>query len=102
VDTLNHSRGQPVSWFTSYPAGSTEEKHDSATVSIISHTQTLPGEEIFNNYGLKANDELIFGYGFSLVQNPDDRVTLQLGGSSNKWAIGRHASGAEGLWNEVR
>jgi hypothetical protein len=102
VDTLNHSRGQPVSWCTSYPEGSREEKDDLATISIISHTTTLLGEEVFNNYGLKANDELILGYGFSLPQNPDDKITLQLGGSPNKWVIGRHASGAEGLWNEVR
>ncbi|KAG1803172.1 uncharacterized protein BJ212DRAFT_1396542 [Suillus subaureus] len=79
VDILNHSRGQPVSWCTSYPE-----------------------EKVFNNYGLKANDELILGYGFSLPQNPDDKITLQLGGSSNKWVIGRLASGVEGLWNEVR
>lgn len=102
VDILNHSRGQPVSWCTSYPEGSTEERDDSATISIISHTKTLHGEEVFNNYGLKANDELILGYGFSLPQNPDDKITLQLGGSSNKWVIGRLPSGAEGLWNEVR
>jgi hypothetical protein len=102
VDILNHSRGQPVSWCTSYPEASTQERDDFATVSIISHTTTLPGEEVFNNYGLKANDELILGYGFSLPQNPDDKITLQLGGSPNKWVIGRHASGAEGLWNEVR
>ncbi|KAG2369168.1 SET domain-containing protein [Suillus spraguei] len=102
VDILNHSRGQPVSWCTSYPEGSTKVRDDSATISIISHTTTPLGEEVFNNYGLKANDELILGYGFSLPQNPDDKITLQLGGSSNKWAIGRLASGAEGLWNEVR
>jgi hypothetical protein len=102
VDILNHSSGQPVSWCTSYPEGSTKARDDSATISIISHTTTPLGEEVFNNYGLKANDELILGYGFSLPQNPDDKITLQLGGSSNKWMIGRLASGAEGLWNEVR
>lgn len=102
VDILNHSRGQPVSWCTSYPEGSTAARDGSATISIISHSKTPLGEEVFNNYGLKANDELILGYGFSLPQNPEDKITLQLGGSSNKWAIGRLASGVEGLWNEVR
>ncbi|KAG1735121.1 uncharacterized protein EDB91DRAFT_569942 [Suillus paluster] len=102
VDTLNHSRGQPVTWCTSYPKGNTEERDDVTAISITSHTTTQPGEEIFNNYGPKANDELILGYGFSLPQNPDDKIALQLGGSPNKWEIGRHASRAEGLWNEVR
>ncbi|KAG1721847.1 hypothetical protein EDB19DRAFT_1898262 [Suillus lakei] len=94
VDILNHSRGQPVSWCTSYPEGSTEARNNSATISIISHTTMLCGEEVFNNYGLKANDELILGYGFSLPRNPDDKLTLQLSGSSNY--------NAKGLWNEVR
>jgi len=102
VDILNHSRGQPVTWFKSYPDGSTDERDGLATVSIISHTTTRLGEEVFNNYGLKANDELILGCGFSLPQNPDDKITLQMGGSPNKWIIDRHANGAEGLWNEVR
>ncbi|KAG1838629.1 hypothetical protein DFJ58DRAFT_813464, partial [Suillus subalutaceus] len=61
----------------------TEARDDSATISIISHTTTPLGEEVFNNYGLKANDELILGYGFLLPQNPDDKITPQLGGSSN-------------------
>jgi len=55
VDILNHSRGQTVSWCTSYPEGSTEARDDPATISIISHITTPLGEEVFNNYGLKAN-----------------------------------------------
>ncbi|KAG1888643.1 hypothetical protein F4604DRAFT_1714160 [Suillus subluteus] len=68
----------PVSWCTSYPEGSTEARDDSATISIISRTTMRLGEEVFNNYGLKANDELILGYGFTLQQT--------------QWAIGRLAS----------
>ncbi|KAH7882159.1 hypothetical protein F5I97DRAFT_1817676 [Phlebopus sp. FC_14] len=103
VDLLNHKRGQPVSWVVSY---NKEESRGngipSGTVSIVSHTAMNPGEEIFNNYGVKANDELILGYGFALADNPDDRVTLQLGGSSQKWEIGRNARNVEGLWDQVR
>jgi len=55
VDILNHSRGQTVSWCTSYPEGSTEARDDPATISIISHITMPLGKEVFNNYGLKAN-----------------------------------------------
>ncbi|KAG1851860.1 hypothetical protein DFJ58DRAFT_792052, partial [Suillus subalutaceus] len=82
----------PVSWCTTYPEASTEARDDSVTISVIPHTTTPLGEEVFNNYGLKANDELILGCGFSLPQNPDVKITLRLGESCNKWAIGRHTS----------
>ncbi|KAG1888646.1 hypothetical protein F4604DRAFT_1714194 [Suillus subluteus] len=73
----------PVSWCTSYPEGSMEARDDSTIISIISHTTTPLGEEVFTNYGLKANDKLILGYDFSLPQHPDDKITLH-------------------RWNEVR
>ncbi|KAG1875846.1 hypothetical protein F4604DRAFT_1903747 [Suillus subluteus] len=71
---------KPISWCTTYPEASTEARDHSVTISVIPHTTTPLGEEVFNNYyGLKANDELILGYGFSLPQNPDVNITLQLG-----------------------
>jgi hypothetical protein len=81
VDTLNHSRSQPISLHTSFPGGSAEEKDDLATISMISLATTISGEDVFNNYGLEANDELIPGYGFSLPHNSDDKITLRVGGS---------------------
>ncbi|KIK34317.1 hypothetical protein CY34DRAFT_98234, partial [Suillus luteus UH-Slu-Lm8-n1] len=45
VDILNHFCGQPVSWCTSYPEGSTEARDDSTTISIISDTTTLTNPE---------------------------------------------------------
>jgi hypothetical protein len=53
VDTLNHSRSQPISLRTSFPGGSAEEKDDFATISMISLATTISGEEVFNNIDLK-------------------------------------------------
>lgn len=39
----------------------------------------LKGEEVFNNYGAKPNDELLLGYGFLLEDNPEDFVSVKLG-----------------------
>lgn len=113
VDLLNHKRGQPVSWIVSCQDVA-QDTTTSNTVSIVVHPKsdsdfetTSPHEElieVFNNYGLKSNDELILGYGFSLPDNPDDTITLQVGGSatSQKWIVGRNAHNVEGLWSEIR
>jgi hypothetical protein len=97
VDSLNHKRAQPVSWLLSSPNGD-------ASISLISHMATGPGEEIFNNYGPKPNSELILAYGFTLSNNPDDTIILKIGGGSRqgqKWEIGRNANGMDDLWKEL-
>ncbi|KAG8215253.1 hypothetical protein J3R82DRAFT_8807 [Butyriboletus roseoflavus] len=108
VDLLNHKRRQPVSWIVSCQDAASD------TVSIVVHPKTDSdfetasphGEliEVFNNYGPKPNDELILGYGFSLPDNPDDTITLKVGGSatSQKWLVGRNAQQVEGLWSGIR
>ncbi|KAF9219357.1 SET domain-containing protein [Gyrodon lividus] len=110
VDFLNHKRGQPVSWVVSC-SEATKRTTPSDTVSILVHPSTSSEqssreqlEEVFNNYGPKANDELILGYGFSLPDNPDDKMALQIGGTakSQTWEVGRNARNIEGLWSEVR
>ncbi|TFK43782.1 SET domain protein [Crucibulum laeve] len=103
VDSLNHARGQPVSWVITYPdANATETAVQEPTISLVLHMPAAAGQELFNNYGPKPNSELILGYGFSLPNNPDDTIILKVGGiEGKKWEIGREARGAEGLWNEI-
>lgn len=118
VDLLNHKRGQPVSWIVS--CRDTAQDNDTTspnTVSIVVHPTSDPDSdsdatssprrrltEVFNNYGAKPNDEFILGYGFSLPDNPDDTITLQIGGSTTslKWVVGRNAHNVEGLWCDVQ
>ncbi|EGO02860.1 hypothetical protein SERLA73DRAFT_165797 [Serpula lacrymans var. lacrymans S7.3] len=107
VDSLNHCRGLPISWVVSFPEPVAISTVNSTkpTVSLVGHTITQAGQEVFNNYGPKPNSELILGYGFSLPQNQDDTIVLQIGGaptsSRKKWEVGRKAHGAEGVWEEV-
>jgi hypothetical protein len=104
VDLLNHKRGHPVSWIVSCQ----DPQETTDTVSIVAHptscADTAPLVQVFNNYGPKPNDELILGYGFSILDNPDDTLTLLIGGSATpqQWVVGRHAQHAEGLWSDVR
>ncbi|KAH6915082.1 SET domain protein [Coprinopsis sp. MPI-PUGE-AT-0042] len=102
VDSLNHARGQPVSWVTHNAPGG-QETAKATKISLVVHKTTCTGQEIFNNYGAKPNAELILGYGFSFPDNPDDTIILKLGGiaDSKKWVVGRNANGADGLWKEI-
>ncbi|RPD60839.1 SET domain-containing protein [Lentinus tigrinus ALCF2SS1-6] len=115
IDSLNHARGQPVSWVIS----TSETSEPSITLVIHSHTRS--GSELLNNYGPKPNSEFILGYGFSLPRNPDDSIVLKIGGPSaprppalsstsssapeadttRRWEVGRNASGAEPVWEAV-
>jgi hypothetical protein len=106
LDSLNHKRAQPVSWSVTFPTGSggpltTASVARQPTISLILHTETAAGQELFNNYGSKPNAELILGYGFSLSNNPDDTILLKIGGIDKKWEIGRAVQGADALWDEL-
>ena len=67
IDVLNHSNDAKVDW-TFAP------NH----FSIITNDLIADGDEVFNNYGPKGNDELLLGYGFCMPGNPDDAVALTL------------------------
>ncbi|KAI0698478.1 SET domain-containing protein [Cytidiella melzeri] len=102
VDSLNHARGQPVSWVVSHPPSTSSNTEPSISLAI--HTETPAGAEIFNNYGPKPNSELILGYGFSIPNNPDDTIVLKIGGGSQglRWEVGRDARGVEPVWEAVK
>jgi hypothetical protein len=51
------------------------------------------GEQVFNNYGPKSNEELLLGYGFTLPHNPDDVVALKLGARPSPLAADDHGDG---------
>ncbi|KAF7301999.1 SET domain-containing protein [Mycena indigotica] len=101
IDALNHARGTAVSWVSNY-IGNDAIPGPGSSISLVLHDKTPAGAELFNNYGPKPNAELILGYGFSLPENPDDTIVLKIGGLAGKsWEVGRHAKGAEGLWESI-
>ncbi|KAG9219960.1 hypothetical protein CCMSSC00406_0006873 [Pleurotus cornucopiae] len=104
IDTLNHARGQPVTWLVSYPDQIETASVRDPSVSLVLHASTEAGEELFNNYGPKPNSELILAYGFTLPDNLDDTIVLRIGGqggTGNKWEVGRDAQGFDAVWEEV-
>lgn len=109
VDSLNHARAHPVSWLVSASPGAPNSPTSSLSLSLVQHTPTPRGAELFNNYGAKPNAELILGYGFSLPSNPDDTIVLKIGGlyedgsgaPQRTYEVGRDARGAGPVWDAV-
>ena len=67
-DLLNHGKGTEIEW-----------RGDGTCVSFAAGAAgILPNAEIFNNYGSKANDELLVAHGFALENNEHDRVALKM------------------------
>ncbi len=77
VDALNHARAQPVSWIVT----SSDASASVHAISLVTHSASNRGSEIFNNYGAKPNSELLLGYGFTLPANPEDTIVLKIGGA---------------------
>jgi len=67
-DLLNHGKGTEIEW-----------RGDGKSVAFAAGADgILPNAEIFNNYGAKANDELLVAHGFALENNEHDRVALKM------------------------
>ncbi|KAG6547420.1 hypothetical protein Mapa_010868 [Marchantia paleacea] len=69
-DSHLSSRGCSVEWITD------DAKREA---KFISASELQGGIEIYNNYGQKANDELLQGYGFCLYPNPADVYYIRIG-----------------------
>jgi hypothetical protein len=70
VDILNHSVSAKVEWDF--------QPHHSFALKCLEGESFQPGQELFNNYAPKQNDELLLGYGFCLEDNPIEQFALKL------------------------
>lgn len=70
VDILNHSVTAKVEWDF--------KPHTCFTLRCLESSTFKEGEELFNNYAPKQNDELLLGYGFCLEDNPIEQFALKL------------------------
>ncbi|EPY49382.1 lysine methyltransferase [Schizosaccharomyces cryophilus OY26] len=53
IDSLNHKPRQPILWKT--------DVRDTMSIQLVSQNATSKGQQIFNNYGPKGNEELLLG-----------------------------------------
>ena len=67
-DLLNHGTGTEIEW-----------RGDGTSVAFAAGADGIEAQaEIFNNYGSKANDELLLAHGFALKNNEHDRFALKM------------------------
>ncbi|KAF2849847.1 SET domain-containing protein [Plenodomus tracheiphilus IPT5] len=70
VDILNHAVSARVEWDF--------QPHQSFALKCLDGGNIAAGQELFNNYAPKQNDELLLGYGFCLEENPIEQFALKL------------------------
>ncbi|ORX48203.1 SET domain-containing protein [Hesseltinella vesiculosa] len=70
LDTFNHKPATKITW-------SRQGTAESGRISFISGDTIPAGNEVFNNYGAKSNEELLLGYGFCLADNEYDYITIK-------------------------
>ncbi|KAF2449464.1 SET domain-containing protein [Karstenula rhodostoma CBS 690.94] len=70
VDILNHSPTAKVEW-DFHPL-------QDFTLKILGHEEVRPGDEVYNNYAPKQNDELLLGYGFCVPDNPVEQFAIKM------------------------
>lgn len=82
-DLLNHRRGEPVTWSYEHEKGKCQNENTGYAV-FTWRTAYAEGDQVFNNYGAKTNEELCGSYGFVELGGPDDVLVLALRKSSEQ------------------
>lgn len=67
MDAGNHNPNARVDW-----------AYDPGRFSFTVSDGVDAGDQVFNNYGPKGNDELLMGYGFCSADNPHDGILLSM------------------------
>jgi SET domain len=70
IDLANHSSSAKVTWFTN-------AHNIPRDLSIILEVDIPEGDQIFNNYGPKSNNELLLGYGFCIPGNDEVAIAFK-------------------------
>ena len=73
VDLLNHNPSARVEWSNTQ----TRARHNTG-FNVKCDSIFSKGDEVLNNYGIKSNEELLFGYGFVIENNTADYLSLKL------------------------
>ena len=71
LDTFNHKTAQAITWSPDFLG---------RTLSFVTGSRYAQGEEVFNNYGGKSNEEFLMSYGFTVDALPSDHVAVKLPG----------------------
>lgn len=71
IDLLNHNNSTRIQW--NHTVRDNNEFFSLQNIDLLQK-----GEEIFNNYGAKGNEELLMGYGFVIEDNQNNSIALRI------------------------
>eukprot|EP00929_Paragymnodinium_shiwhaense_P100875 TRINITY_DN63536_c0_g1_i1.p1 TRINITY_DN63536_c0_g1~~TRINITY_DN63536_c0_g1_i1.p1 ORF type:complete len:503 (+),score=99.26 TRINITY_DN63536_c0_g1_i1:65-1573(+) len=80
IDVFNHLNEYPVSVCREKVVDEEheEQEYHNVVLAFTDSVSITPGEEVWNNYGDKGNEELLLAYGFTISDNPFDSVLWPL------------------------
>lgn len=81
LDAFNHARQASVTWTYHEPSAVEESASEKAKVTLTIHNGLSKGQQVFNSYGPKSNEDFLASYAFVDPAMQDDVVSLVLGGS---------------------
>lgn len=70
ADALNHKPKTKITWCR-------EGDIKDGSLSLVSGEKIQAGDQVYNNYGPKSNEELLLGYGFCFEYNEHDYIALK-------------------------
>jgi hypothetical protein len=80
LDFTNHRYRHQITWLRVTPTPTDVDQEP--CVVYESGEAIASGDEVFNNYGGKGNEEFLMGYGFCLADNVEDEFAVQLSTAS--------------------
>ena len=87
LDMLNHEREMNQVTWERIPQDEDQKGEDTSQQNLsnedypraILHKRVKKGAQIYTNYGVKANNLLMFDYGFAQIGNLDDKISIGWG-----------------------
>lgn len=73
IDLLNHSMKAKVNWSVEK-----NKKKEGIPYFCFTSESVVENSELFNNYGMKGNEELLLAYGFCIEDNVADSAALKI------------------------
>lgn len=92
LDTFNHKSPHAITW---------QSDHENRILSFLSGSPYEPGDQIYNNYGGKSNEEFLMSYGFCINDLQSDHVSLKLEGSNKTHYLTRTEPLPESALQEI-
>lgn len=81
IDMLNHeTEASQIKWESPFqPGEGAEIDSDFEVAKVVMHKRVKKGLQIYTNYGIESNKELLLRYGFAQMTNPEDTTSIGWG-----------------------